>query len=357
MKLLCAISHHGLGHLAQTAPVLQAMNTLRPDLEWVIWSGHDRPVLEARLDCSFTHRQEATDIGLVMHDAMRVDEAASLQALREFHRGWDARVAQTSRWLVDEGIQGVVSNVGYLPLQAAAAARLRTVAFCSLNWWDITRHYLGHMADIKDILAQIQAAYHTAQLFLKPAPSMPMDWLPRSLAAPPVATLGQNRRKELTQRLSLRPEHKCVLTGLGGVAYRPPGPLPQLPGVVWLVPDSWPLDGRPDLHPFQLAGMPFRDVLASCDALVTKVGYGSFVEAAGTGLPIVYLDRPDWPETPWLVSWLAEHARAEPIREAELFQPRVGVILNRLWATPAPSTPDVANAPVLAQRMLDTLSI
>jgi hypothetical protein len=343
MRLLCAISHHGLGHLAQAAPVLAALHELRPDIEWLIWSGHSHDTLASRLSIPFTHRHEATDIGLTMLDAVRVDMTASLQALLAFHDDWADKVARETLWLQHEGIDAVLSNVGYLPLAAAAQAGKPGVAFCSLNWRDIVHAYWGDSPQTALALAHMETAYRSVRTFLKMSPGMPMDWLPRAEWMPPVAELGLSRRKELGQHLGLDPRCKWVVLGLGGVAYGPPPPapsdLPLIEDVRWLVPDSWPRTGRGDMAPFSSSRLPFKDVLASSDALITKVGYGSFVEAAGLGLPVLYLERPDWPESPWLSAWLAKHGRTAAIRESTLFSPALGLILEALWvATPPPAT-------------------
>ena len=48
----------------------------------------------------------------------------------------------------------------------------------------------------------------------------------------------------------------------------------------------------------------FPDLLSSVDAVVTKPGYATFVEAPAAGRPLVTLDRPEWPETPILLDFL-----------------------------------------------------
>lgn len=355
MHLLCAISHHGLGHLAQTAPVLRTLHGLRPGLEWTIWSGLSRQVLASRLPMPFQHRHEASDVGLEMRDALRVDAAGSLRALRAFHLDWDERIARESCWLRAQGFVGVLSNVGYLPLAAGRRAGLPTVAFCSLNWWDICRHYLGDFPETTPALAQMRAAYMDARVFLKLTPGMAMDWLPQATGMPPVAVLGQARPQELRRRLNIDDSRKLVVLGLGGVAYQPARPLPALAGVTWLVPDAWPGSGRTSLVGFGATGMDFPDILASSDALVTKVGYGSFVEAAALGLAVLYLDRPDWPETPWLATWLEQHARARAIPETRLCSPAIAEDLEELWRAPAPPRPRPAGAQACAHRILDAL--
>jgi len=72
-------------------------------------------------------------------------------------------------------------------------------------------------------------------------------------------------------------------------------------------------------------------LLASCDLLMTKVGYGSFVEATAQAKPVLYLDRPDWPETPYLANWLRQHGNAAAIDEAVLFSHQLADVMHTLW--------------------------
>jgi hypothetical protein len=358
MRLLCAISHHGLGHLAQAGPVLKAMTQADPRIEWHIWSGLPREVLEGRLGFPFVHRHEAADMGLVMHDALLVDPQASQAALLAFHDRWPERVAQEADWLRREGIQGVISNAAYLPLAAARACDMPAVGFCSLNWRDITQAYLETSEDMAPVLEQMREAYAQASRFLALTPGMPMDWLPNVESAPPVAALGRNQRETLCRRLGLTTDIRLTLMALGGIVYRPRAPLPRLPGNIWLVPDDWRAGAdmaRDDVLGYGKTCLEFIDLLASADRVITKVGYGSFVEAAGQGKPLLYVDRPDWPETPWLGAWVKQHTRAGAISEAQLCSPAVGTLLAELAMHPPTPPADVSGAPRVAARILELL--
>lgn len=358
MRLLCAISHHGLGHLAQTAPVLGAMTRAQPGIEWHIWSGLPREVLEGRLGFPFVHRHAAADMGLVMHDALQVDLQGSRAALLKFHDQWSGRVAREADWLQREGIRGVISNVAYLPLAAAQAQDIPAVGFSSLNWQDISRAYMEASADLATALEQMGAAYAKASRFLALNPGMPMAWLPNLEPAPPVADLGCNQREMLCQRLDLPADTALTLVALGGVAYRPRAPLPRIPGNLWLIPDDWRAGtgmDRDDLVGYRQAGLKFIDLLASSDRVITKVGYGSFVEAAGQGKPLLYLDRPDWPESPWLGAWIEGHTRAQAITEEQLGSMALGELLAELDKRPPIPPADVSGAPRIAARILEIL--
>jgi hypothetical protein len=355
MNILCAISHHGLGHLAQAAPVLNAIGATRPDMAWTIWSGLPRQALESRLDIPFVHRNEPADVGLLMQDAVRVDVTASALAYQAFHRDWTVRLAGEADWIRHEDFRGVISNAAYLPLAAAGQAGIPGVGFCSLNWWDIAHSYLHDEPNLAQAFAEMREAYLGARAFLRLSPGMPMAWMTNLETAAPVASLGRSRRPELGRTLGLAGSERLVLLAFGGVAYMNAMPLPTLEGVVWLAPDSWTTAERPDLVGFGQTRIPFHDLMASCDALVTKVGYGSFVEAAGLGLPVLYLDRPDWPETPWLAAWLERHTRARAMDEETLFSPAVGEALAGLWQRTVPGVPDISGAPAIGRRLLDCL--
>lgn len=356
MRLLVAISHHGLGHLAQVAPVLNALHSLQPGLNCLIWSGLPGSALAARIRAPFQHRCAAADVGLVMHDAMRVDLVASRAAYLDFHHGWATRVAREADNLRREGIDGVLADAACLPLAAAARVGIPGVALCSLNWVDIAAAYLDGQAGMDAVLEQMRAAYRSARAFLRATPAMPMDWLENRETLPPIAARGQARATELRARLGLADDEHLLLIGFGGVAYQAGRPLPRLDRMRWLVPDDWPdADARWDLIPFRRTGLPFLDLLATCDALVTKVGYGSFVEAAAAGIPVLYLDRPDWPETPYLVDWLGAHARMAKIDEPTLFATEVGVRLAALWAQPPCPPVAATGAQQAARRLQDWL--
>jgi UDP-N-acetylglucosamine:LPS N-acetylglucosamine transferase len=80
---------------------------------------------------------------------------------------------------------------------------------------------------------------------------------------------------------------------------------------------------------------PFSDLLASVDAVIGKPGYGTFVEAACQGTPMLYAARPDWPEQEPLVDWLLAHGRATLVSDEALRSGDLAGALQALWCQPA----------------------
>jgi hypothetical protein len=134
-----------------------------------------------------------------------------------------------------------------------------------------------------------------------------------------------------------------VLVALGGLPARLPLECwPKVAGVHYLVPGGWGI-ARADAHPVEPLGWPFLDLLASCDALLAKPGYGLFVEAACHGIPVAVVPRLDWPESACLVDWLAANGRMVGLAAAQLADGTgIAALLQQLWSLPPPPRADGA---------------
>ena len=336
--LLVDLSFHGFGHIAQTAPVVNALAAQRPDLRITLRSGAPRELLAQRFQSDFALIPKALDFGMVMADAVAVKVAESAAAYRDFHRDWAGRIAREAEELAALAPDLLFANVPYLSLAAADRAGIPAVAMCSLNWADIYAHYCRGLPEAGEIHGQMLAAYNTSAAFLRPEPGMPMSGLKGVRPIGAIARAGTPHRAEIDARLGLAPGDRLVLIAMGGVAFRLPlEQWPRLPGVRWLVQSSWRV-AHPDVVELEALDMDFTDLLASCDALLTKPGYGSFAEAACNGVPVLYLDRKDWPEAPYLVEWLQRHGRCLEVERAALQSGELAGSLEELWSLP-PAAP------------------
>jgi hypothetical protein len=227
---------------------------------------------------------------------------------------------------------------------------------CSLNWGDLFTHFHDTTAGwARDANLQISAAYAAAS-FLALEPCLPMPGHPDLHPMPPVALPARPRRDVLAPWLA-KATARVVLVAFGGIPMRlPVEAWAQRGDLVWLVPEAWSAAlAHPACHAFEPLGLPFADLLASVDAILTKPGYGTFVEAAANGTPVLYLRRGDWPEQDALIAWLHGHARARELSAAALAAGTIGDELELLWAQPAPPRPRADGAERVADWLLERL--
>lgn len=340
--LVVSISGHGFGHVAQTAPILNALHELRPEVRFTVRSAVPLSHLRSRIRAPFSHMASEGDIGMVMSSALHVRTEESRAAYTAFHADWRARVDDEADLLRELGANMVFSNVGYLPLAGAQQRGIVNAALCSLNWFDIYSHYCVPPSTSptidNEIARQIQSCYSEAEAFLRATPGMAMSDLNNLLPIAPIADIGMNKRDALNQHLGLSHHEKLALVSMGGITSRLPiENWPRIDGVRYLVQESWHIE-HPDAIVFDALPFSFSDLLASSDALLCKPGYGSFVEAASCGVPVLYVGRPDWPESPALIEWLEQYGLGREVKPDDMNRGDFAAELGQLWAAPIPAS-------------------
>lgn len=341
--LVVCITAHGYGHAAQLAPVVNSLRTHRPLLTLTLRTQLPHSFLTSRFEGKFNIIPTQHDFGMEMASAIDVLAEASAARYATLHAQWEQIVNEEARALETMQADFVLAGVGYLPLAAAQRAGIPAAALSSLSWFDIFKHYCAALPGAQRILDQMKAAYTSAP-FIQVEPALPLDWHPQRFLVGPVARIGQPRRESLLQKLRAGTNARVVLVTLGGMEMRLPiAHWPTVPDLYWIVPKHWDVH-RADIADFEDLNMPFSDVLSSCDALVTKPGYGAFVEAACNGIPVLYVERADWPESPQLTRWLHAHTRAAAVTRSVLLQGEIIETLAALWARPSPAVPSPTGA-------------
>ena len=366
--LLFAISAHGLGHLGQAAPVCQALYALRPDLPLTIWSELPTATLERRISIPFNHIRQACDIGLVMHDALRVNVPASWSLYQAREASWAEHLSAACRILHDTRPDLIVSDIGEMPLAAAQALGIPDVAMSSLNWADLAAYYFRDIDGVTPVLLRLAAIYDNTCLALRLTPGMPMRGH-TECAVPPVAAASTQPRDRLRQRIlealgSAHQERPLVLVGLGGIDT--PLPLTDWPlqtNITLLVANQCQQSatglserGIVNAESIQEAtGLGFSDLLAACDAVICKPGYGTFAEAALASTPVLYVKRADWPEQAVLVAWLKAHARCKELPLIDLMRGDFQQALSALCMQPGKPRIASDGALIAARKILSLL--
>ncbi len=331
--LLVDVTAHGYGHIAQTAPVVNELARRIPDLSITVRSAATTSYLQQRFTTPFQHIHTALDFGMTMFNAVDVDVLRSLANYCEYHADWEAKVAQAAQEMRAMQPDLLFANVPYKSLAAAQVAGIPAVAMCCLNWADIYRHYAPDDEVSRGIHKQMLAAYNSAEIFLKVSPTMPMDSLYRTATIAPIAQVGVAQRALALSRCGASDDDKLVLVAMGGIDYRlPMEKWPRIAGVRWLVPQAWNIQ-RDDTSALETMGMCFGDLLASCDAVLTKPGYGTFAEAAYAGVPIIYVSRGEWPEQSYLVQWLKQNGVGLEVGQDVLEQGAMQSVLDEAFLT------------------------
>lgn len=364
-RLLVAISAHGLGHLGQAAPVCNALTALRPDLALSIWSALPFATLKARITAPFEHIAQPCDLGLIMHDAMRVDVPASWASYAQRETQWHSALDAACALVRAAAPDLILSDVGDMPLAAAQVLGIHGIAMSSLNWADTARFYFESLPDSDAVLDRPTRIYDNAPLALRLSPGMPMRGQ-EEIILPPVGAISRYTRQALEDRVdhlidpALR-QRPRVLVGMGGIetqlAY---AQWPEQTDLTLLVANQAQLPSEGLVAQgvvnadtlCEAENLVFTDLLNCCEAVICKPGYGTFVEAALANIPVLYVEREDWPEQRVLVSWLEANARCVKLEPDALMRGNFKQAINTLLAQPVKAPIPQNGATVAATEIL-----
>mmetsp|Transcript_6126 Transcript_6126/g.17132 ORF Transcript_6126/g.17132 Transcript_6126/m.17132 type:complete len:369 (-) Transcript_6126:53-1159(-) len=340
------ISAHGFGHVAQCSA---AINACKDDFRLTVRSCSDEATLRERIHRPFDLIPYRQDQGMIMHDALRVDADATMDWYREFHSDYNAKKSRAATELEKLRPDVLFCDVPYLSLDAANLVGVPAVAMCSLNWADIFLSYCEDYKGSAKIHDEIVEAYNTANAFLQPAPSMPMDSLDNTRSISPIAFQGKADTEAIRSLAGIGDRERdatFILVGVGGFPIKnmPLESWPRLEGVYWIFPD-----GILQSHAFERSdflcqslfnSIPYIDLLAaSCSIVVTKTGYGTQCEAVLNQVPSICIERLDWPEHEYLRRWHEDHGEVEFIDLTDVgtkrFESTVTELLARPWCKDA----------------------
>ena len=380
--LLVAISSHGYGHLAQIAPVINASKRLaeqrgKPGFDVTIRTSLPKQQIEWRINHPFAIDPGSDDFGMVMVDALSVDLPQSLRRYADLHRDWHAHVDRLAKHMDGLKVDTLLADAPYLSLAAAQAGGIPAIAVCSLNWADILERCVQQTPgalelagvspmSLSRILQQMRDAYASATFALRPEPAIQTSGF-ETITIDPLAdhppaadrqALAAFVKEQTKDRTIAQDDYWMVLASMGGI---------ELP----LQPDRWPtqclgrrviylvdptLAGRlPHTVAFDLQTMPFQNMMASCDLVLTKPGYGMFVESRVCGKPMLYLTRDQWPESQCLIDWANKHASAMKLTLDQVSQGSFDAELARLLGQPKLEPTQFAGATQAAEYVLKVL--
>jgi UDP-N-acetylglucosamine:LPS N-acetylglucosamine transferase len=107
-----------------------------------------------------------------------------------------------------------------------------------------------------------------------------------------------------------------------------------------------------NIHRLGALPFTFKTLLASVDAIVTKPGYGTVVEAVALGLPVLYVRRYNFADEQPLVDFLMRYGRACELSLDDFMSGRWQTALDSLLAqTPIRPVPSCSGAADAAKRL------
>lgn len=348
------ITAHGYGHGARSCDILRAVREQAPELPIHIATDLPREFLSARLPPGPWHfRSGRFDVGMVQVDSIRVDVPATLRECQALLSRADSLRLAEEQFLRASGISAVVCDIPAIPLRAARACGIPALAAGNFAWDWIYEDFLPSAPEWAPVIKHFRAGYAECDLLMRLPFAEPMAAFPRVVDLGVPARPGRNRRTELAARLGADPSKPWVLLSFASLDWNAAA-LARVQALhEWefftVPPLHWP---GTRIHAVDRREMPYSDVLASCDIVLTKPGFGVLAECAVNQKPILYVERTDFREYPVLEAAVKRHFRNAHLPAADLYRGALRDALETIAHAPPACEPVAAGGDRAAARLI-----
>ena len=334
----CSISGHGFGHGAQVIPVLNEVGRRIPSLRMILRTTIPASFFGESLLPTWEYSESQQDIGCVQNGPLSIDIPKTWKAYEQLHQNWEIRVSKEADAIRASRPDLVLSNISHLGIAAGVRAGCPTVALGSLSWDKVLAEYLIHGRSKQEaILEQIRQAYRGAQMLIRLFPGIQMEAFSMVRDVGPIlfpAVLSQGTIRRI---LKIADQERLVLVAFGGipVSSLPLEKLEGLKGYRFLISGSQDCRAYTRIESTDCVGLPFRQIFAEADIIVTKPGYATVVEAVRSQLPIVYVRRYNFADEQPLVDFAHRFGQATELSLEEFQTGRWGKALHDVQGLPA----------------------
>jgi hypothetical protein len=332
------VTAHGYGHGARSCDILRAVHRQAPDREIVVVSDLPRGFFASRLaGVRVRFRSGAFDVGLAQRDSIRADVAESLRRLQVLYARRRALVEQERRFLREVSAALVVADIPAMPLEAARAAGCRTAAVGNFGWNWIYGAFCDRDPAWGGLVDAIEEGYRCADLLVRLPFCEPMAIFDRREDVGVTAEPGTPDRERLAALTGADPARSWVLLSFTSLDWGEDA-VRRVAGTAdhaffTVLPLAWE---AANMHPVDPTVMPFSDILATCDLVVSKPGYGIVAECVANRKPLLHAERTDFLEYPVLVDAIASYLPQVRLSADDLYAGRLEDGLAALAGAPPP---------------------
>lgn len=351
------VTAHGNGHGARSCDILQALHQRIPDQPLIVVTDLPDTFLNPRLaSLPVVRRPGSFDVGLVQIDSIRADVNATLVRLEALYRRRRALVAREARFLAEVRAELVVVDIPAIPLEAARVAGCPAVAVGNFGWDWIYGAFRERDPAWGEFIEAIEEGYRSADLLIRLPFSEPMSIFPRQVKVGVTARAGRPDRGRLAALTGADPNRQWVLLSFSTLDWdaEAVARVGRIPNTAFFTVKPLAWEG-PNLFAVDSAVMPFADILATCDKVVSKPGYGIVAECCVNRKPLLYADREDFLEYPILVDAIQSHLVQAHVPAEHLYRGRLADGLDALDHAPLPGGALPADGSEQAARILQSV--
>lgn len=329
------ITPHGYGHAVRSLEVISHLLRSDGGSEVILVSDFPEFLVEQNVGRPIPVRRRRIDVGLVQRDSIQFDLVATRGALEELRSRHEDILTEEARFLKEGSVDAIVADVPFLAFYAASRIGIPGIGLGNFTWDWIYQAYANLEPGWDGIIEWIREGYRRCDLFLQLPMHGDCSVCPRIRDVPLVARKAVRSREEVRSMLGCRPEEKVYLISFAALDLdeKAQERIEAIDGATFLFkrPLSFRFGNGVSLDD---VGLPYVDVVAAADAVITKPGYGIVSDCLAHGTPIIYTDRGFFPEYEILVREMEKHVTTVYMPSQDLYSGAWERYIQRMETSP-----------------------
>lgn len=300
-RVLFYVSGHGWGHARRAAQVILAMERLDSSVNVLVRTSAPQGIFAGLARTTVHVPDEPIDFGVAEHDALAINVPTTLVQVADLLGRKTHLVESEMAFARAHQIDLIVCDIPYLAGEIARGIGVPCVAISNFTWDWIYEPYVANDPAWASLPAQVRGMYAEMTRLLRLPFAHPATGFKQVIDVPLVAKHPQCDREAVFRRLGIsasqsRPK---VLIGMrGGLADAALcSAIQSTHDFIFLSLQDYP--GRAPEHFRRVKldeTLDFTDLLSVCDAIVSKLGYGTVAEAMVCNTAILWPRRSDFRE-------------------------------------------------------------
>ncbi|NLP01816.1 MAG: UDP-N-acetylglucosamine--N-acetylmuramyl-(pentapeptide) pyrophosphoryl-undecaprenol N-acetylglucosamine transferase [Fibrobacter sp.] len=298
MHILYFITAHGYGHAVRATAIA---NRIPPAVKITFKTNIPGSFFKEELQRPFCCEPGEFDCGCIQSSGVTVDMEQTLKTYTSLEERNSKIIERELLWCRRNNVDCILSDITPFAFEIAYRLGIVSIAISNFTWFDIYNEYTSFFPEFKPVLDNIQTQYSYADMLLALHPPLQMDYFSRKQSVPVVGRKGKNVRELVIRKYRLSENKKLGLIyvgdfGMDGAQWQRLAEIED-----WEFLGLHPLVGNPpNYHIINKKEFRYQDLTASCDVVISKLGYGVVSECFLNGIPLIYLPRALFAEYPAL---------------------------------------------------------
>lgn len=333
MKITYYVSGHGFGHISRSMEIILYLLRSFPDLEIDLVTVREEFLSTLSLgeeDSKNTERlhvrKKIVDVGMVQKDSLSIDIRATEENLEKFNLEKSYIQISEIESCLDFETDLILSDSASLPFMVADKIKIPSLFMGNFTWDFIYSGYAKESSVFEQTAQTLFEEYYHATFGLILPFACPAHSLAEQKQIGLVGRRPHLSKKAAQEHFGFSDDRIHLLFSFGAYGV-------ETSQFHWEEFDSdrftIVLSGTDfDLMQIpkkqrngilKLSNVHYPDLLTACDFVITKPGYGILSEAVYSKTPVLYTDRGNFPEIPYLHKSLKEEIRSAHISNEDLF--------------------------------------